>query len=201
MTLPRRAPREVYRVYAEDEFFAYTADSLADTERLERVPAPRTVASGRRLRRLAGSTMLLAAAGALGGFAVLAGRSQPGHLRRPHVGEVAANVAVGRSRLARTHVWRGPARLNGSAGADQTGRHPRHSETVRRIAATAHRTLRATAHGTLADRVLAAARSMPVRAVPAVGESATTAAGVATASVRAPDPGQAEFGFEREARQ
>jgi len=91
MRLPRRAPREVYRVYAEEEFLAGAEEELldgaaqgtvADRDQVDEpvMPRPRADAAlrrstdgvsgqaGRRLRRAAGAAMLL---GAIGAFAVL----------------------------------------------------------------------------------------------------------------------------------
>ncbi len=57
--LLRRAPREVYRVYGEEEFFATAADERSE---------PTDGAGEQRLQRVAGATVLLAAAGAVGGL-------------------------------------------------------------------------------------------------------------------------------------
>jgi len=61
VTSLRRAPREVYRLYDEEAFFAG-----ADQE--ERRKSATTPPGGRRLRRIAGTTTLLAAMGATGGL-------------------------------------------------------------------------------------------------------------------------------------
>jgi hypothetical protein len=91
MRLPRRAPREVYHVYAEEEFLAGAEEDLpegaaqgavADRYQVDELVPPRPPAdggmpgsidvasggAGRRLRRAAGAAMLL---GAIGAFAVL----------------------------------------------------------------------------------------------------------------------------------
>jgi hypothetical protein len=91
MRLPRRAPREVYRVYAEEEFLAGAEEGLldgaaqegvADRDQVDALMPRRPRAdggalrsiegasgeAGRRLRRAAGAAMLL---GAIGAFAVL----------------------------------------------------------------------------------------------------------------------------------
>src|SRR5580704_6574500 len=59
--LLRRAPREVYRVYSEDEFF----DGATNEELFEPVAPAGT--GERRLRRLAGAAMLVGAVGTVGG--------------------------------------------------------------------------------------------------------------------------------------
>jgi hypothetical protein len=203
LTLLRRTPREVYRVYAEDEFFACAVESLADTARLERSPAPRAAARGRTLRRLASSTMLVAAAGALGGLVVLAERSHPVQARRPDAHEVAASDSRGTSRLARPQVWRGLTRSLRAVGAAGARSHQGQAEPVTGIAVAAHRALRPQEHVTLVHRVLAAARGALVAASTAPvprPESALTSARVAAVAARASDPGQAEFGFERGGR-
>jgi hypothetical protein len=191
VTLLRRAPREVYRVYAEDEFFACPEDPFADTERLERTRAPRAEKRRRILRKLAGSTLLLAVASALGGLAILAERSPSGPARRSYARELATSGAADRSRPARAQVWL--ARLSRSAASNPTRRQGGHGQPVRRTA-LAHGVLPAAARGTFARRVLAAAQGGPV---PASTESTPAAVRVAAASVPAPEPGQAEFGFER----
>jgi hypothetical protein len=64
MTPLRRAPREVYRVYTEEEFF----DGGMDEE-----PFASAISVGtgeRRLRRLAGAALLVGAVGAVGGIVV-----------------------------------------------------------------------------------------------------------------------------------
>ncbi|HTW42783.1 MAG TPA: hypothetical protein VMD79_10760 [Solirubrobacteraceae bacterium] len=74
MTLLQRAPREVYRVYGEQEFWALTEHELcADTQpQLYKQPSP-VDARRRTLRRLAASTVLLSAVGACGGLVALTG--------------------------------------------------------------------------------------------------------------------------------
>jgi hypothetical protein len=204
VTLLRRAPREVYRVYDEDEFFACPVDPFADTERLEHTPLPRVASRGLTLRRLAGSTMLIAVAGALGSLAVLADRSQSGPARRLHTRELAASGSAERPRLAQAHVYRGLARLNEPAGADRAERRSGHGEPGRRIATVAHGAERPVEHATFVRRVLAAARG---ELIPAATESASESLPTAAATAPAPAPepaaapGRTEFGFERAGRQ
>jgi hypothetical protein len=203
--LLRRAPREVYRVYAEDEFFACASEQLADTERLERVPAARAAARGRTLRRLAGPTMLVAATGALGGLVLLADRSHPGRAGAPRPREVAASGSTGATRPARLPGTTSPARrqawremIRPPVGAGETVRKPGRDGLVRRIAASAHSTLRQAPRAALAHPVLAAVRG-PL--APASTTPAPVPARVASVSAQASDPGQAEFGFERAGRE
>jgi hypothetical protein len=207
VTLLRRVPREVYRVYAEDEFFALSVDPFVDTERLERTAASAAETHGRMLRRLVGPTLVLTVAGAVGGLALLADRSPSAPARHSYGREIAASGSPGRSRTARAQVWRGPARLNPSAGAAPKIRGGRHGELVRRIAALAHGTPPHAARGTLARRVLAAVRGGLAAASP---ESTHASVGIAAVPAAAPvqasagpagNPGQAEFGFERAGHQ
>jgi hypothetical protein len=86
MTLLQRTPREVYRVFDEDQFLARGAGQLGES------PAT-PLAAERRLRRIAGTTVLVAAAAALGGLLTLAGLfSVSGARRRIGVRMSASNV-------------------------------------------------------------------------------------------------------------
>ncbi|HEY3959346.1 MAG TPA: hypothetical protein VGL68_02435 [Solirubrobacteraceae bacterium] len=109
MTLLRRAPREVYRVYGEAEFFEGAAGMELFT------PATSSGAGERRLRRLAGAAMLAGAVGTMGGAVVLAG-SRPAR----GSGRGAANgvaQALARARLL-THVQAQLARNHDAGGSD-----------------------------------------------------------------------------------
>src|SRR5580692_272813 len=104
MTLLRRAPREVYRVYSEAEFF----DGPADTELF--TPTHASGAGERRLRRLAGAAMLAGAVGTMGGAVVLAG-SRPARGSGRRAGNGGAQ-ALARARLVtrvQTQLARNPA--------------------------------------------------------------------------------------------
>lgn len=76
MTLLRRAPREVYRVYSEEEFFAET------TPHAEDAGAVSPGGNERQLQRLAGATVLLVTVGVVGGMIVVASVSSPASRRR-----------------------------------------------------------------------------------------------------------------------
>jgi hypothetical protein len=182
MMLLRRAPREVYRVYGEDEFFAYTGGE----ERFE-IAAPRI--GEQRLHRVAGVTMLLAATGAVGGLIAIASLSSVGSDgRRVRVGLLAATASLLPSRAARGQVWReGP------------GLHGRDDRSVRD---------RRARRRTTQDRQAARVRPVPPAGVPPADvrpEVAAVAEGTPTASVARdagasaePQPsGQSQFGFER----
>jgi hypothetical protein len=163
MRFLRRAPREVYRVYSEDEFLA---DPLCDT----RAQPIRPVAGGRRLSRIAGATVLVAAAGAVGGL--IAGTSAPslaGSRRRERQRTHSAVASIGSTGASRPRVWRtraeagpsGHVRLGGHAGQ---GRY----------------------------------RTPPVRQRPRLTAAPAYAPpAVAAVAVSAGQPDQTEFGFER----
>ncbi len=86
MTLLQRTPREVYRVFDEDQFLARGAGQLGES------PAT-LLATERRLRRIAGTTALVAAAGAVGGLLTVAGLfSVSGARRRTGVRLSASDV-------------------------------------------------------------------------------------------------------------
>lgn len=198
MTLLRRAPREVYRVYDEDEFFA-RADH--DERLLE------SGASGigeRRLRRVAGATMLLAVSGAVLGLVVIAGLPAPsGTRRRAGTALLAATGSIAASRASlgqlphepRTPAASGPQSVRESAL-------DRARVTVRRASPTLSASVRARA-AEPPRRALATAQTAVVAAPPygAASEAAAspsqpvrTMASAAAAQQRS---GQAEFGFER----
>lgn len=94
ITLPRRAPREVYRVYTENDYLEGVDGPL-----LEPVfPAD----AQHRLRRVAGAAMLVGAFGAVGGVLALNSPSPSGSTARRRGGSVRAVrgqlVAATRSR-------------------------------------------------------------------------------------------------------
>lgn len=100
MTLLRRAPREVYRVYSEAEFLA---NPLCD-ERMWRVDA---TAGVRRLNRIAGATVLVAAVGAVG--ALIAWTSTPsiaGSRRRERPRTHPVLASNGPTPASAPRVWR-----------------------------------------------------------------------------------------------
>jgi hypothetical protein len=102
MTLLRRAPREVYRVYSEEEFF----DGVAHEQLFE--PILSAERGERRLRRLAGAAMLAGAVGTVGGaIAVDSSRPARGPGRRIGADSHAATRAYVATRVfaaARPHA-------------------------------------------------------------------------------------------------
>jgi hypothetical protein len=196
MTLLRRAPREVYRVYDEEEFFA-----RADRDEC----FGSTGASGEpRLRRVAGVTVLLAAAGAVGGLIAITSLSAAtGARRRVGARRLAttgppASARAASARAAAAHVWRA------SPSVDVLGRP---SVRGQDLAQAAGRVVLVHHGGT--PRRAAALQRAPVSEgspEPAVREQSTPVAeattaqpvsSVASASATAQRAGQSEFGFER----
>jgi hypothetical protein len=113
MTLLRRAPREVYRVYSEAEFF----DGAAGMELF--TPASGSGAGERRLRRLAGAALLAGAVGTMGGAVVLAGsRPTRGSGRRASNGDAHAFARIGLPTRADVQLTRSP--VAGGAGVTRT---------------------------------------------------------------------------------
>jgi len=179
MTLLQRAPREVYRVFDEDEF-------LARVEHEPRGVPPAPGAAERRVRRLGGTTVLLAAAGAVGGLlAVVSVFSVSGTRRRTAVRPLASTAST------RGMVW-SSSHVTG-AWAVRTSPQSRGS----RSAGAGTHTKRTVAMPPTASRgasvaVVPARRSAPIEAGPS-GSRAYATVGVAQPR-RA---GRSEFGFER----
>ncbi|MGP0102885.1 MAG: hypothetical protein ACLPUT_14855 [Solirubrobacteraceae bacterium] len=188
MTLLRRAPREVYRVYGEEEF-------LACADRDERSESTTSGAGERRLHRVAGATMLLAVAGAVGGLIAITSLSAAAGARR-RVGArlLAATGSFTSSRVARAHVWREPA---GSGWSAQRRMQESHAGPVR-VAPRTRAPRRAAA-----PQLAIASERTPVVAVRRQGTPiavATPAQAVrltASAAAQSQRSGQSEFGFER----
>ncbi len=186
MTPLRRARREVYRVYAEHEFLVRAADD-------EDLAPPAIAGGDSKTLTLAGATVLLAAAGALGGLIAIAGLSSaPGARRR-----VAARMLVsGGSPVlddARVPAWRTPM------GSDV--------HVLRRNAARRRRVGGARAAASVRATVIGRRAAASVRA--AVGAALASSARVdvlspagsdqlaARATAHSQRSGQTEFGFER----
>jgi hypothetical protein len=204
MTLLVRAPREVYRVYSEEEFFAMHEQDLFDGE--TRVgPLRPAVSSGvaeRRLRRLAGVAALVGEVGAT--FAVTgpwpvteAGRHALADSRsattpmpvatRASVSSVTrVDVAVSsvRRSLAITRSWRPRGEHHPGIWRSDGARRLWQHEVARRYAVLTPRTASAP--------VLARPSAAPID-VATVIASATASEAVTTT----PQPQHAEFGFER----
>jgi hypothetical protein len=122
MMLLRRAHREVYRVYGEEDF-------LAGADQEERFTAAASGAGERRLRRAAGAAMLVGAVSAVGGLIVLnslppvkgTGRRFGSGLRGDT--EVLVFAGVSRARVERGQADAGrPVRVRTTGRARQMAR-------------------------------------------------------------------------------
>ena len=184
MTVLRRAPREVYRVYGEDDFLARVA------EHQEIEPTAQASAEG-LLSRIAGATMLLAAAGMVGGLVALTSLSSGAGTRRRIATRLLVTGGSGgapsrrSARVAPAKVWRAAARAGGSRSheAQVAARSPLDRPKPRVV--SPDRTL------VVADD--AQTRSGPIEAVP----STTASPGATAVAPQPPHSEQSEFGFER----
>jgi hypothetical protein len=194
MTALRRAPREVYRVYGEDEFLARVAE-LRDIE-------PAAPASARRLlHRVAGTTMLLAAAGMVGGLVALTSLSSGSGTgtRRRVAGLLAANGSRSErprrpARLAPAEVWRQAAGARGYYRRGAQARKGSRERAPQRAGRPTRRSLdRPEPPVVSVDRTVPVADEAQTRGAPIDAVTSTSAA-VASPLRRS---GQSEFGFER----
>jgi hypothetical protein len=191
MTLLRRAPREVYRVYDEEEFFA-----RADRDEC----FGSSDGSGEpRLRRVAGVTVLLAAAGAVGGLIAITSLSAAtGARRRVGARRLATTGSPASARAVPAHLRRaspsvdvlGRPGVRGQDVAQPAGRLVLvHRGGIPRRAAGAQRAPVSERLPELAVRE----QSTPV----AEATTAQPVSSMASASATAQRAGQSEFGFER----
>jgi hypothetical protein len=193
MTLLRRAPREVYRVYAEDDFF----DGPALEEGFDR----RSAGADRRLPRFVGGAVLLAMVGAVGGLIAITSASSASRAgRRLGSGLLAATGSVGSSRRVGSHVWQQPAAavdsLRGGASIRRTtpASRPRRGRIPPRAAA-----FRGSSDGAT-HRGVAAALARPVGSAVVAVKVASQPRVMPVAAGAPPGgsvPGESEFGFER----
>jgi hypothetical protein len=179
-----RAPREVYRVYSESEFFADGADE-------KRREAEHGVAGARKLQRLAGVTVLLATVGAVGGLIALAslpvltgGRRRAGSRASADLASPARTSLPLRRQTPLLHRLTAPSR---SARA--------HKPAGGTAQAGGQRTL----HGTAGGR-----RHPPAKIVGPTNEQTPVGAELVASATASPrgavvltPSGQIEFGFER----
>jgi hypothetical protein len=177
MTLLRRTPREVYRVYGEEEFWANAERELLAAD--EELATPHS--GGRSaLRRIVASGALLTALGAFGAVVALtrfptASRDAPGRSSKALV----ATGSLASSPAAQTHIWQ--SRQPPSVGAHTAGR-ARTADASRR------------------------ASSQPATAIPPAEDDTTVSVqvsddvrprAVAAVSESPASREQSEFGFER----
>jgi hypothetical protein len=193
MTLIRRAPREVYRVYSEAEFLA---DPLCD-EQVRNIDA---TAGVRRLNRIAGATVLVAAAGAVG--AMIAWTSTPsiaGSRRRERPRTHPALASNGPTPASAPRVWRvqeGGARSAHVRASGHPASRRDHSQP---------QTQRARRHeitpspiGALRQVSTLGQRGTPSPTPPVMAASPVDASSPAAAVPATPAPSdETEFGFER----
>jgi hypothetical protein len=124
MTLLRRVPREVYRVYDEDDFFAGAVG--------ECVGSTSVGAAEGRVSRIAGAALLLGVVGAVGGLVIV--NSLPrvrGSGRRPGGGLPATSGSQAHGYPAGARV--GEALVIAARPLRQRRRGARPAETVRRL--------------------------------------------------------------------
>ncbi len=188
MTRLRRAPREVYRVYSEDEFFACAADEN-----------PTESATGvERRRRVVGVASLLAAIAAAGGLIAIAAPTPAMRSGGKAPGPLAATGSPTASRLQSARVWSqsaagaGLRRLDTSIGRT-TLANPRRS--ARGFTSLAGRLQELLTRKRVAPSFVSLAAgprvmSAPVSVVAAVGPTSWS-------HTSPPRPRAAEFGFER----
>jgi hypothetical protein len=187
MTLLRRAPREVYRVYSEDEF-------LSDTTCQELSRTFDGAARTQRRHRLASATLLLAAAGAIGGLVVLTSvESLAGGRRREHSRPTASSGSLAVVRALRTSVWLPPRTARSDRPARGSASRPTGQRNGRALALRAPKRTQDVAASSELARVHAGA---PAAQSPAV-EVAASAGAQSPVAAAASEPGRAEFGFER----
>jgi hypothetical protein len=206
MTLLRRRPREVYRVYTEDEYLDGAGLELGAGPQVTAVGewsvpvGPARKAGGeRRLRRVAGVAMLAGAVGTVGGLVVMtSARAHNGAGRRP--GSLVAATRSSRIVRASAPSWPVPAhrseatrsrvawagRRRGKSGP----RRPLHPLTrlpARPIGSVA----------TVVDYVSRSSSAETPASTAAAGETTATDVSPSAAIPRSTAGKQAEFGFER----
>ncbi|MGH2865236.1 MAG: hypothetical protein ACRDJX_08310 [Solirubrobacteraceae bacterium] len=193
MTLLRRKPREVYRVYSEDEFLA---DPLCD----ERMRSRDGASGGRRLKRVLGATLLFAALGAIAGLIAWTTALPAAGRRRERARTLAAVASIGPTRAPRPRVWRtrAPAAPAGQAhlGRRSVKRHDRAQPAGLRARRHAITSIRGGALrlARAAGRLNAAA---PYGVRPVGAASADAPSALAAVAAGPPRPDHTEFGFER----
>jgi hypothetical protein len=185
MTLLQRSPREVYRVYDEDEFLAGAGsdDCLA-------LPVQ---AAEQRLHRVAGVTVLLTALGAVAALVTLAATSSTTGGRRGGAALLAASGTAGSLRTVGAHVWqqspgtRPPRPARGEVDLPLDSR-----------AARARRAGGAREQGTEIEASNPASSAAPAApALPAEAAPMTASAALRPEASPKARSAQPEFGFER----
>jgi hypothetical protein len=188
MTLPRRAPREVYRVYDEEDFLAEDC-----VECLHAAPPGRAQGGDeRRSGRLAGVAMLCAATGVFGGVIVVSCLSSTKSSRGTLDRAVRATAAalVGPARVTRTRVWQARALAGGPRRESQPRSHRLEAHGRQRPGESRHESPGSPRHPVAVDVADAQAptATQGVRTAPAP---------LARASSARRSSAPAEFGFEK----
>jgi hypothetical protein len=199
ITLPRGAPREVYRVYTEDDYLA-GVDGPLET-------AAVTAEAEHTLRRVAGAAMLVGAFAAVGGVLAFNGLSpSAGTARR-----LGASVRGARGRLIaarrsypREGLGRGrvihsarpvgePARVSQAPRTRLTPGQGRDGLRSRVVPVASHR--RDLVAGTVAEAGAVQTSEVPAAMQEDVVNSQANASAQSPSASQPPQP--AEFGFER----
>jgi hypothetical protein len=177
MTLLRRAPREVYRVYDEDEFLAAAGHEQA-------WEAPAATAGAGRARRLASTAMLFGAVGAVGGLIAVNCLAPPkGTGRRVGGGLRAAAGLLISSGVSHARIWRARPTVNRSTSLG--------------VSRGRRWTVDRDGHGAVALPHELAQAPSPAGVSIQVATAATIARVVASAPPLPKLAGHPEFGFER----
>jgi hypothetical protein len=127
VTLLHREPREVYRVYSEEEFWAIAERELHEDSRVgrstpRRSPDEEGQRGQRTLRRLAASTVLLTALGTCSGLVLIA--AVPDGSRDGHRGAarlLAATGPLSTGRGGNTHIWQQASPLEARRSVTRAG--------------------------------------------------------------------------------
>lgn len=208
MTLVRRRPRVVYRVYSEEEYLA-GVDALAEWA----TPQAGETRRGRRLQRVAGAAALTGAVGAVGGLVGLAVlRARPADRRalvaagrQEAVAQLAASPWAARSRRAARSRMGATSRPSGTFSRDASPSRVSRGRNVAdwaRPRPTGGRGRRPVEVAPLT--ATAQAPAIPTRPALQTGARETAVNVAASAAGSAPVPAsearrpvQSEFGFER----
>jgi hypothetical protein len=192
MTLFQGRPREVYRVFDEDEF-------LVRATREDRATPATPLAAEPCVRRIAAATALVAATGALGGLLAMVNvLSVPGTRRRTGVRLFAATASSGALASSSTHVGTVAAlRRMALSGGSRESRDVAARERSKRMRfrRRPRPDVRWALERRVASRTLAlvtVARSTPVAATPWAGHATPVPGGSGP-----PGSDRPEFGFER----
>jgi hypothetical protein len=201
MTVLRRAPREVYRVYGEQEFLDGVDHAEAPLRRSQagycrratRPPAGSWTGE-RRLRRVTGAALLLGAVGAVGALSAFSGapstkgrgRGLGGSLRAS-IGPLAGTHVRRAGQVSQARIWR-PRAARRSSGERSRAARPA------RIDQRAGRRGRALVAGAPLPSVERAVEPPKVNGTSVSVARLTATAG---ASVGPQGPVHPEFGFER----